>query len=145
MSGIIDNDELMKVFYEEAHELIEKMRSGLLSLSVHAEKREKETETAKIKSIHEKQEGASPIFRNLFRYAHTLKSSSRAVGFGKLEEVTQALERIFKEAEEKSIDIDPNSIAIISESITICDKLLKKENVLDYNSLLTKLESIIGN
>jgi chemotaxis protein histidine kinase CheA len=144
MSGIIDNDELMKVFYEEAYELVEKMKSGLLSLSVNAERREKETGTTKTKGLHEEKEGTSPTFRNLFRYAHTLKSSSRAVGFGKLEEVTQALERIFKEADEKSIDIDPKSIAIISESITICGKLLKKEKVSGYKSLLTKLESITG-
>ncbi len=145
MSGIIDNDELMKVFYEEAHELIDKMKNDLSTLSVKAKRREGEAGIVKTGGIREEKEGTSLTFRNLFRYAHTLKSSSRAVGFGKLEEVTQALERIFKDAEMKTIDLDSNNISIISEGITICGKLLKNEKVSNYKSLLAQLESITCN
>ncbi len=145
MSGIIDNDELMKVFYEESQELIDKMKNDLSTLSIKDKRKKVDAETIQTRRIHPEKEEYLLILRNLFRYAHTLKSSSRAVGFGKLEEVAQALERIFKEAEVKSIDIDNDIISIISEGITICGKLLKREKVSGYKCLLEQLERITGN
>jgi chemotaxis protein histidine kinase CheA len=144
MTWIIDNDELMKVFYEEARELIDKMKNDLSTLNIKDKKRG-DAAAVETGDIHVEKEGPFPTFRNLFRYAHTLKSSSRAVGFDKLEEVTQALERIFKEAEISAIDIDKNIISILSEGVEICGKLLKKEKVSGYKSLLAQLESITCN
>ena len=64
MSEIFDNDDLMEAFYEEAQNLIDKMRQDLAALS---ERRD------------------SNILQNIFRYAHIIKSSSGTVGFDDLE------------------------------------------------------------
>ncbi len=122
MSEIFDDDELMEAFYEEAQDLIDKMRKDLAALS---ERRD------------------SIILQNLFRYAHIIKSSSGTVGFDDLKKVAQALEQIFKAGSDDKSVITADVIPLLSESIEACQKLLNKEKVVGYKKLLERLNSII--
>ncbi len=129
MSSITDNQELMDAFYEEAQTLIDEMRKDLSILG----------------------EGLSPpgepgepssTFSRLFRCAHIIKSSSGIVGFDDLHEVTQALEKIFKQAKDEKLMINAEVVSILSDSIEVCQKLLNKEKVVGHRELLTRLNNL---
>jgi chemotaxis protein histidine kinase CheA len=122
MSEIFDDDELMEAFYEEAQNLIDKMRQELAALS-------------------EQRDPA--ILQCFFRYAHIIKSSSGTVGFDDLEKVAQALEKIFKAGSDDKSVITADIIPLLTESIEACQKLLNKEKVGGYKKLLERLNSII--
>ena len=120
MPDITDNQELMDAFYEEAQTLIDEMRKDLSALGG---------------------ECVLTILQGLFRYAHTLKSSSGIVGFDDLHELVQALEKIFKEAKDEKIKLNADVISILSDSIEVCQKLLNKEKVVGYKELLARLDN----
>ncbi len=122
MSRIFDDNELMEAFYEEAQNLIDKMRQELAALS-------------------EQRDPA--ILQRFFRYAHILKSSSGIVGFDDLNKVAQALEKIFKAGSDDKSVITADIIPLLSESVEACQKLLNKEKVVGNKKLLERLNSII--
>lgn len=114
-----ENLELMDVFYEETQSLLDEMRKDLLAL---------------------KKEGATtPVLERLFRCAHSVKGSSGCVGFYELNATAQALERIFKAGMKEKYDIDPNDVILLSGSVEVCQKLLKKEEVAEYKKWLERL------
>ncbi len=120
MPDITDNQELMDAFYEEAQTLIDRMRKDISTLG-----------EARVPTIP----------RRLFQYAHTLKSNSGIVGFDDLHEVAQALAKTFKAAEDEKLSINADVITLLSDSIEVCQKLLNKENVVDYKELLARLDN----
>jgi chemotaxis protein histidine kinase CheA len=125
-SAIIDDYELMEAFYQEAQDLIAEMRGDL---SIVGEER------------------TPPIFRRLFRCAHTIKSSARSVGFNELSEMTQALEQVFKAAEEGRCGIDDDdAVSLFSSSVEACQKLLDGKESMDHkdhSELLGRLNTIL--
>lgn len=143
MSDTIDNQELMKVFYEEARSLVDEMRKSLTDLHQESKAKEKgrkvggEIQPPLIDSAVN-----SDIFHRLFRCAHTIKSSSRSVGFNTLEEISQALETAFKAAIDDKFKFDANLIPLFSESVEICQKLLNEEEVSSFKGILERLKNI---
>lgn len=121
MSEMSDNQELMDVFYQEAQDLIEKMKTDLASLS-----KEKKPEN----------------LNRLYRCAHTLKGSAGVVDFDKLQSVAQALAKIFKVAKDGKLEIDADIISLLSDSVEVCQKLLNEEEVTNYKELLKQLNNI---
>jgi len=120
-SGIPEHYKLMDVFYEEAQSLIDEMRK---ELSVLGEER------------------VPTIFHRLFNCAHTIRGSAGVVGFDELRETAQALEMIFKAAQDGKIRINAEVIRLLSESVEVCRKLLNKEEVDNYEELLNRLYTI---
>ena len=118
MSDKTDSEDLMDIFYEETQGLIEEMRKELSTLGGE-----------KIKSV----------FFRLFRCVHNIKSSSGAVGFDNLRDMAHALEKIFKVEKEKKSKINADVIALFSESIEACQRLLNEEEVVGYKELLERL------
>jgi two-component system chemotaxis sensor kinase CheA len=116
-----DDQELMDVFFKEAHDLIDEMRRELTSLN-------KETNTANL--------------ANLFRCAHTLKGSSGIVGFNDLHELALALERIFKGAKDEKCEINPELISLLSKGIEVCQTLLDEREAEGIGELLEQLNRI---
>jgi two-component system chemotaxis sensor kinase CheA len=116
-----DDQELMDVFFKEAHDLIDEMRRELTSLN-------KETNTANL--------------ANLFRCAHTLKGSSGSVGFEKVHEISLLLQDIFKSAKDGKLGISADSIPLLFQGVEACHKLLNGEEVEGIEELLKKLEKI---
>jgi two-component system chemotaxis sensor kinase CheA len=116
-----DDQELMDVFFKEAHDLIDEMRRELASLS-------EEPNTANL--------------GNLFRCAHTLKGSSGIVGLNNLHELALALERITKAVKDENCEINPELISLLLEGIEACQALLDGEEVEGYNELMKELGKI---
>jgi two-component system chemotaxis sensor kinase CheA len=114
-----DDQELMDVFFKEAHDLLDEMRRELTSLS-------EEPNTANL--------------GNLFRCAHTLKSSSGIVGFNNLHELALILERVTKAVKDEKCEINPELISLFSESIDACQRLLSREDVGGYSELIEELQ-----
>jgi chemotaxis protein histidine kinase CheA len=143
MSDTIDNQELMKVFYEEAQNLIDEMRKSLTDLREESKAKEKGRKAGgEIRSPLSEPAEKPDIFHRLFRCAHTIKSSSRSVGFSTLEEVSQALEKVFKAAIDDKFKFDANLIPLFSESVEICQKLLNEEEVAGFKDALERLKNI---
>jgi two-component system chemotaxis sensor kinase CheA len=118
----MNNDrDLMDIFLEEAHDLIDEMKRDLSSLS---------------------EEPNAANLNDLFRCAHTLKSSSGIVGFDNLHELALALEETFKRIKDEKCETDPQLICLLSEGIEACQKLLNGEEVEGYNELLEELGKI---
>ncbi len=120
MPDITDNQELMDAFYQEAQALIDEMRKDVSTLG-----------EARVPTIPHR----------LFRYAHTLKTSSGIVGFDDLHEVIRALTKTFKAAEDEKFSINADAIALLSDSIEVCQKLLNKEEVVGYEEFLARLDN----
>ncbi len=118
MSGKTDSQELMDIFFEETQSLIEEMRKELPTLGG---------------------EKVQSVFFQLFRCVHNIKSSSGAVGFDNLRDIAQALEKIFKVEKEKKSKINADVIALFSESVEACQRLLNEEEVVGYKELLERL------
>ena len=121
-SAIIDDHELIAAFYQEAYDLIDEMRRNLSLVG---------------------EERTPDIFRSLFRCAHTIKSSSGSVGFNELNEMTHALEKTFKEAEEGRCEINDDAISLFSASVEACQKLLHEEEAVGYKGLVERLNRMI--
>ena len=116
-----DDQELMDVFLEEAQDLIDKMRTELSSLS---------------------EESNRVNLGNLFRCAHTLKSSSGIVGFNNLHKLTLGLERIAKAMKDGKREINTELISLLSEGIEVCQRLLNGEEMEGIGGLMEKLGRI---
>jgi len=124
MSDVIDNKDLMKIFYDETQNLIDEIRKEL--------------------SVLEKNQTiSSTIYRRLFRYAHIITSSSNTVGFDSLAKMTKALEKIFRAAEAENIEINSDIISLLLKGTEVCQKLLKKEDVHEYRKLLEQLKNTL--
>ncbi len=118
MSDKTDSQDLMDIFFEETQSLIDEMRKELTTLGG---------------------EKVQAVFFQLFRCVHNIKSSSGAVGFDSLRDIAQALEKIFRVEEGKKSKINADIIALFSESVEACQRLLNEEEVSGYKELLERL------
>lgn len=118
MSDKTDSQDLMDIFFEETQSLIDEMRKTLATLG-----------GKKVQSV----------FYQLFRCVHNIKSSSGAVGFDNLRDIAHVLEKIFKVEMEKKSKIKADVIALFSESVEACQRLLNEEEVAGYEELLERL------
>ena len=118
MSDKTDSQDLMDIFYEETQSMIDEMRKNLSTLGG---------------------ERVPSVLYHLFRCVHIIKSSSGAVGFDNLKDITHALEKIFNVEKEKKSKINADVIALFSESVEACQRLLNEEEVAGYKELLERL------
>jgi two-component system, chemotaxis family, sensor kinase CheA len=117
------DQELIKIFHEEARELIGKMRSGLDRLS----------REARLKDSH---------FRELFRFAHTLKGSSAAVEYIDLKWLAASITEVFRAARGGEIQLDAKAFTLLSEGVDACEVLLNKKKVTDYKKILNQIKAL---
>lgn len=126
---MIDDGELIGIFYEEAHSLIGKMTGDISFLSG----RQRPSE-----------EALTSIYKRLYRYAHTLKGSAGIVGLTQLEGLAAVLEKIFRSAKEGQTEIENADIPLLSESVQACEKRLRGVDSADFQRLLTRLKTILS-
>jgi two-component system chemotaxis sensor kinase CheA len=130
MSNITNDQELMKVFYQETRNLIEQMSKDISSLN---EERD---------GSSERQSRYLPVLERLFRCAHIVKSSSASVGLENLGKLAQSLEKIFKAALDGKLVLTFELMPSLSESVKACQKIINKEEVVGYEELLEELKRI---
>lgn len=132
-----ENSELMIIFKKEAQDLITKMRKDLSSLK-------EEIADASQKGVVESRQADNkmPHIKDLFRYAHTLKGSSQAVGFNQLANMSLTLMETFLAAKDGKIKIKPAAIPLLYNGVEACGKLLNKEQLMHYKELLKQIKAI---
>ena len=121
MSDIMNNQQLMDIFYKEAQNLVDEMRKDLSDL------REKQESGNHIVSVISQPEEHSAILNRLFRNAHTIKSNSGIMGFEDLRQTAESLEKIFKTTIDKGDAMNTSAISLLSESVEVCQRLLNGE------------------
>ncbi len=100
-----DMQQYMSVFLDEATEHIEKLEQSILSLEHSC---------------------TSDLLQEIFRSAHTLKGSSRAMGFGSMGELTHAMEDIFDRLRRDELVVTHDIVDALFKAIDIL-KSLKEE------------------
>ena len=135
----------MDIFYEEAQNLIDEMRSQLSALSQGPKTKDQIpcSSNEPARSPHSTPSNQSTALYRLFRCAHNIKSSSRSVGLDKLQKVATVLEKIFKKAGDEDFVMTADAISLLSESVQACQKLLSKEKIAGYDELLDRLNTIL--
>ena len=135
MSKIKDDPELIKVFQDEAHSEIDRIKRGLNRL----EERLRPQATRDKKSIAR---SLKITINKLVRSTHTLKGAAAAMEFNNMRDMALALLNIFKATRDKKIEIKPDVIPLLSEGIEACRRLLENKKVKGHNKLLAKLRNI---
>lgn len=144
MENVINNKELMDVFYEETQRLIDEMRQDMSTLSQGAEIREQISSSSEPTVLSDNAAADESLaLRRLFRCAHIIKSSSRSVGFDGLEEIAEVLEKIFNKADDERFVMTAEVICLLCESVEACGKLLNDEEVVGHKELLDRLNGIL--
>ena len=110
---------------EEAQDLINKMKEGLSFLKNGTIDANADVQT-----------------KELFRYAHTLKGLSAAIGLPEIEEIARVLERIFKEGKPEKLKHTIDTSLLLVRGLDACQKLLNNKEVADYKGLLEQLNEI---
>ncbi len=144
MADVTNNGELMDIFYEETQNLIDEMRQHLSVLSQEPET-SNETTSSSNEPFGLSQDAVpdqSSAFRRLFRCAHIIRSSSRSVGLDGLEEVAEALEKIFNKVGDERFVMTAEVVSLLSESVEACQKLLNQE-IVGHKELLDRLNGIL--
>jgi two-component system chemotaxis sensor kinase CheA len=126
MENITISEDLLEIFNEETKNLIDEMKQDMSILSQPAQTVDQVS-----------------VLKRLFRCAHIIKSSSRSVGLDSLDQISGALERIFKKAGDADIMIESDTISLLCESVEACQNLLVGEEVAAYKELTDRLGSIL--
>ena len=121
--------ELKEGFLEESDALLEDAEQALLDL--------------------ESQDNPEDVLNRLFRAAHNIKGTSRAVGFGELAEFTHVMENLILKVKEGEITITPTVVTVLLESfdhIGVMVSTLKTDldATFESSSVVTKIESVIN-
>src|SRR5579884_4053964 len=93
------NEEMrpfLQVFLQEAHEQIELLEQDILKLE---------------------QEPSQELLQEIFRAAHTLKGSSRAMGFTAMGELTHAIEDVFDRLRQDTLTVHGELIDALFEGL----------------------------
>jgi chemotaxis protein histidine kinase CheA len=81
-------------------------------------------------------------WRELFRCAHVLKSTSGSMGFKQLEEFNMLLCGIFRSAKAKDLEIPTDVLSFLIEATGICETLLEGKKVSRTETILTQLKTL---
>ncbi len=122
--------EIKRDFLQEAKDLIQSVEQSFLEL--------------------ERDPTNQELINSIFRFAHSLKGTSRAVGFGQIAELTHSAENLLIEIKNGKIQVNQ---AIVSILLTFNDKVSEMiegldENldaVFNINELVFELERIANN
>lgn len=121
--------EIKKDFLQEASELIETIEKSFLDLEINP--------------------GDMNLIDAIFRFAHSLKGSSRAVGFGEIAEITHTAENLLLEIKNNKIQINANIVSTLLEfndCVREMVQLLKNDINATFtnNELVQKIENTIS-
>ena len=116
---------LWATFQVEAQEHIKAISSGLLELE-------------KSRSI----ENQSKIIETIYRRAHSLKGSSRAVDLTAIETICQSLESIFKEFKYKGFPDSPEMFDGLQRAVDAVETIVTKQEEMDVTPIILELEQI---
>lgn len=88
------------------------------------------------------------IIDQIFRLAHNLKGTSRAVGFMNLAEFTHVFESLLLKIKSKEIQIERGLVDLLlkcNDHLKVCVQLLKMDlnGVVDHTELVTQLQAVI--
>src|SRR5689334_25252326 len=100
-----DMSQFMGVFLDEAVEQLEILEQDILILE---------------------QDASAHLLQEIFRAAHTLKGSSRAMGFTALGELTHAMEDVFDRLRSDQISVDSRIVDTLFETLDLL-KAMKEE------------------
>lgn len=115
--------ELKESFLEEASELLAKSESSFLNLETNPNEKS--------------------LLDHIFRLAHNLKGTSRAVGFGEMAELTHKAENLILKLKEGEIAVTPNIVTVL---LSFNDRLnemimtLKMDVTAKFNNLDVETE-----
>ncbi len=122
--------EIKRDFLQEAKDLLQSVEQSFLEL--------------------ERDPGNQELINSIFRFAHSLKGTSRAVGFGQIAELTHSAENLLIEIKNGKIQVNQAIVSIllafndkVSEMIEGLDDNL--EAVFNINELVFELERIANN
>jgi two-component system chemotaxis sensor kinase CheA len=99
-------DSLMQLFYDEANEMVEGMEQVLLAL----ESGEPDPETVNA----------------LFRYAHSFKGNSAAMGFTHLSKFTHGLESAMESLRKEQRTLTPELATLLLQAVDVIRTLLER-------------------
>lgn len=117
-------ERLLATFRVEADEYIKSISSGLVELENAADPDEK-----------------NRLLDLIFRQAHSLKGSARAVDLSSVESICQLMESIFKDFKYKGVPDMPEMFDILQKALDTVDALLKGDDV-DIEPVLRALEMV---
>jgi two-component system chemotaxis sensor kinase CheA len=120
--------QLILDFFIEATQLIDATEQALLSL--------------------ERDKNNIDIINEIFRFSHTLKGSSRAVGFGQVAEFTHEVENVNMQLQKKNLQVTSAIVTLLLECndhVRFMIQGLKNDQTATFESknLLAKLNIII--
>lgn len=115
--------ERIKVFKEEAQELLAKLREGL-------------------SHWHEQRGGAHnpQAAQELFRCAHTLKGLAGAVQQQALAELSKALTEILRAVKDGRATLTNGQRPLLLRSVNACQALIEQQRIAEYETLLNALQ-----
>jgi chemotaxis protein histidine kinase CheA len=102
----VDRSEFFSIFHEEAKDILQKLNAGLLVL-------EKDPQNAQ-------------IIEAMFREAHTLKGTSRMMGFHEINEVSHCIEDVFSSIHNKQTTLDPAFCTLLFQALDMISVLLEE-------------------
>jgi chemotaxis protein histidine kinase CheA len=115
-----NDQELLKIFKEEAEGLIREMREDLRLLA--------------------KGQGTrAEVIYHFFRSAHTLKGSSGFVQYDALGELARVLEQVARAERDGRHTIRQETLPILCEAVDICQALLKEKTLDSPQELIRRL------
>lgn len=123
------NKNLLNLFQVETDERIQKITTGLLSLSDDP--------------------GDKEVLRNISREAHTLKGSSRMLGFFDISEIAHKMENLLFVLKEEKLEFSVSLSEVLSEGLESIrtltqDKLSDKKSKIDVKEICSKIEKAYG-
>lgn len=123
-------DSLMQLFYDEANEMVEGMEQVLLAL----ESGEPDPETVNA----------------LFRYAHSFKGNSAAMGFTHLSKFTHGLESAMEALRKEQRPLTPELATLLLQAVDLIRSLLERTRTegdvgdTSCETLLQQINAVIG-
>jgi len=125
----MDQNELLKIFYEEAEEHLQLLESGLLQ----------------IEDIPDDPE----IIDTMFRAAHTLKGSAGIVGLTPVSEITHVMENLLEKFRQHEMIPEKSSISVLLKACDHIKNLMyeaiegKIVSIEENNNIIKELEGCI--
>ena len=132
MNGMIHDEALMKIFFEEANDLVERMDRAVNGLRWEGNDRLPLNSSVPFPC------------GDLRRYAHTLKGSSRAVGYEELGSLMQALEHFFAAAGKEETPVTGSILELLADIVEACRDLLEGREVPYCRILIEKIKRVTG-
>jgi two-component system, chemotaxis family, sensor kinase CheA len=122
--------KLMATFKVEAGEHLKGISDGLLALEGNLEPQQRQE-----------------LVETIFRYAHSLKGSARAVNHDAIQEICQSLENVLSDLRQDKIHLERPQFDILYETADLIGKLISDSNnrPKDFSSLLKDLTVKLNN